>query len=303
MNNKIDEDPFRVSVVVNIWGKDDPALLVRSLESIRRQSFIPTEVLVVIDGLISDKIEIIINEFVENSDFSVRLIRIKNAKGLWNARNEGLRSATGNYVALHDADDVMHPDRLGLLIKELNISAVDVLCTPAWEFDVNSGKILKLRVCSKEMIDIHSMFWNNPINHSSVIARRETLIELGGYRNVFLSEDYDLWLRMVIAGKTIRQSRYVLQALGINGTFLARRGGSKFLSAEKSLHKLFQHTGSFSTMILWVRLMVRLSYRIGPLQLREAHKKIKKNKLIVTKPLSIDVYLKNDPVDTGLDYE
>ena len=166
--------------------------------------------LVVIDGLISDKIELTIQEFVENTDVLVRQIRIKNAKGLWNARNEGIRSATSNFVALHDADDAMHPDRLRLQMNELNITVVDILCTPAWEFDVNSGEILNLRVCSEEMIDIHSMFWNSPINHSSVIAKRETLIEIGGYRNIYPSEDYDLWLQMAIDGELMSTGTYLI---------------------------------------------------------------------------------------------
>ncbi len=295
MSDKFENDAFQVSVLVNVWGNDDPVMLVHSLDSIRKQSYKPNEVLVVIDGPICDKMEFAIQDFVESSDFQVRIIRIKNAKGLWNARNEGLKSAAGKLVALHDADDVMHPDRLRIQINEMDITAVDVLCSPAWEFDINSGGILQLRAFSGEMIDVHSMFWNNPINHSSVIAKREAIIEVGGYRSIYLSEDYDLWLRMVIAGKSIRQSKYVLQALGVNEMFLARRGGSKFFSSEKTIHKLFHQTDLFSTTSLWVRLVARLSYRMGPWQLRKAHKGFKKDSLIVDKPLMVNSYITNEP--------
>ena len=301
MSDKFDKNIFLVSVLVNVWGNDDPVMLVHSLESIRKQKYKPNEVLVVIDGPICDKMEFAIQDFVESSEFLVRIIRIKDAKGLWNARNEGLKSATGKFVALHDADDVMHPDRLRIQINELDITAVDVLCTPAWEFDIDSGEILHLRAYSGEMIGIHSMFWNNSIIHSSVIARKDILIEIGGYRDVHLSEDYDLWLRLLIAGKSIRQSRYVLQALGVNSTFLARRGGSKFVGSEKVIHGLFKQTNIFSTLNLWVRLIARLSYRLGPALLRKAHQGIKTKKFFAAKPLDLFGYLRNDPLDIQAD--
>lgn len=284
-----------VSVVINVWGNDDSDSLGRSLESIRRQSHKPYEVIVVIDGPVSREIEITIQTFIDGADFLVRPIRIKNATGLWNARNKGIQSSTSDFVALHDADDIMHPERLRFQLDELSHTSIDVLCTPAWEFDVNSEVITRFRVCAVKTINVRAMFWNNPINHSSVIARREVLIEVGGYRNIYLSEDYDLWLRLIVAGKIIRQSKHVLQALGVNDNFLARRGGSEFITSEKQLHDSFQHTNTFLTMNLWIRLIVRLSYRMGPLVLRKAHKGIARNKLIATKPLNVNDFLNNEP--------
>ena len=110
-----------------------------------------------------------------------------------------------------------------------------------------------------------------------------------------------LWLRLLIAGKSIRQSRYVLQALGVNSTFLARRGGSKFFRSEKVLHRLFQQTTTFSTVKLWVRLIARLSYRLGPSLLRKAHRGIKTEKFFTMKPLELFGYLRNDPLDIQAD--
>lgn len=295
MSKQHSNGPPHVSVVINVWGNDDSDSLGRSLESIRRQSHKPYEVIVVIDGPVSREIEITIQTFIDGADFLVRLIRIKSATGLWNARNKGIQSSTSDFVALHDADDIMHPERLRFQLDELSHTSIDVLCTPAWEFDVNSEVITQFRVCAVKTINVRAMFWNNPINHSSVIARREVLIEVGGYRNIYLSEDYDLWLRLIVAGKIIRQSKHVLQALGVNDNFLARRGGSEYITSEKQLHDSFQHTNTFLTMNLWIRLIVRLSYRIGPLVIRKAHKGIARNKLIATKPLNVNDFLNNEP--------
>ena len=287
-----------VSVVVNVWGGDESVSLRRSLSSINSQHKSPDEVVVVIDGPISGELEEEIQSFKNKATFLVKVIHIQSPKGLWNARNVGIGEAKHELVALHDADDVMHPERLHLQLNELRFNAIDVLCTPAWEFDVISGRITRLRMCSEESIDIQKMFWNNAVNHSSVIARKDALIRIGGYRNIHLSEDYDLWLRLLIAGKCIRQSRYVLQALGVNSTFLARRGGSKFFKSERVIHKLFQQTAIFSNLSLWVRLIARLFYRLGPAPLRRAHQDVKTRKIVYAKPSELFGYLRTDPLDT-----
>lgn len=301
VSNTNDSPAPRVSVVVNVWGGDEPASLKRSLSSISSQRHRPDEVVVVVDGPISTEIEEEIQRFRNEATFPAKTIYIQSPKGLWNARNVGIGEAEHEIVALHDADDVMHPERLRLQLNELRHNSIDVLCTPAWEFDTESGQITNLRMCSEEIINIHVMFWNNSINHSSVMARKDALIKIGGYRNLHLSEDYDLWLRLLIAGKSIRQSRFVLQALGVNSTFLARRGGSKFFRSEKVLHRLFQQTTTFSTVKLWVRLIARMSYRLGPAILRKAHQGIKTEKFFAMKPLELFEYLRNDPLDIQAD--
>ena len=43
-----------------------------------------------------------------------------------------------------------------------------------------------------------------------MIAKRETLIEIGGYRNIYPSEDYDLWLQMAIDGELMSTGTYLI---------------------------------------------------------------------------------------------
>lgn len=286
---------LQVSVVVNVWGNDDSVSLSHSLDSIRRQNHKPDEVIVVVDGSINLELERVIQKFTNDSDLVVKQIRIAITKGLWNARNEGIRAAQCEFVALHDADDMMHPERLQFQLRELDTLSADVICTPAWEFDVKNGKIINLRKCRDEVLDIHTIFWNNTVNHSSVIARRDALIEIGGYRNVHLVEDYDLWLRLIINGGIIRQSGHVLQALGVNTEHLARRAGFQFLSSEKSIHDTLRSLDSFLPMILWIRLIARLSYRIGPRCLRKIHRGRRKNRNTVNGPSEIYEFLKREP--------
>ena len=84
----------------------------RSLNSISQQKLKPDEVIAVIDGAISSDLEAVVSQFAKQDNFRVQLIRLPTAKGLWNGRNQGIAASRNEFIALHDADDVMHPDRL-----------------------------------------------------------------------------------------------------------------------------------------------------------------------------------------------
>lgn len=44
----------------------------------------------------------------------------------------------------------------------------------------------------------------NPVAHSTLLARRSTITDAGGYRSL-PTEDYDLWLRMAARGARLRR--------------------------------------------------------------------------------------------------
>ena len=108
MNDAIISLSHKVSVVVNVWGEDNAISLFRSLQSVLMQNRKPDEVLVVIDGPIPTELRRIIGNFSGAANFLVKQIEIPKAEGLWNARNIGIQAAEHEFIAVHDADDVMH---------------------------------------------------------------------------------------------------------------------------------------------------------------------------------------------------
>ena len=300
MSSKSIEGDNNVSVVINVWGKDAPHALGRSLRSIGNQTLKPSEVLIVIDGPINAQLEGEIAKFEVESSFEVRVIRVSIATGLWNGRNVGIAEARNEIIALHDADDLMHPERLQIQIMEMKRLLADVCFTQAVEFNTINDKIVTSRVHKHEVVDLQVIFWNNILSHSSAMFKRNTIIEIGGYRNVHLSEDYDLWLRLVIADKHVRQSNFVLQALGVNFGQIARRGGLRFVKSENSIHRLIRGTQEFSTSTLLIRKIIRLTYRLGPNVVRQAHRRHLRNRVITAFPKTVTEYLDANPVDSGL---
>ena len=272
VSNSNDSPAPRVSVVVNVWGGDEPASLKRSLSSISSQRLRPDEVVVVVDGPISTEIEEEIQRFRNEATFPARTIYIQSPKGLWNARNVGIGEAEHEIVALHDADDVMHPERLQFQTKAIAENGLDVLGSPVYEFDSVQERILGVRSLARSDQLSRKMIWQNVVNHSSVTLRKSVIIGVGGYRNVHLAEDYDLWLRLIFAGKNVSCTEEILQAFSVDSNLSKRRGGAKFISSEIALHRLIRSKSSVNVFVLWVRLISRLAFRLSPRIIRNAHR-------------------------------
>lgn len=262
-----------VSIVLNIWNGDNHVSLRRSLNSISQQKLKPDEVIAVIDGAISSDLEGVVSQFIKQNDFRVQLIRLPTAKGLWNGRNQGIAASRNEFIALHDADDVMHPERLSVQIRQMLTNNFDVLGSPVFEFNSTSGEIIGLRKFDTDKGILKKMLWQNVINNSSVMLRKSAVDSVGGLRNVYLAEDYDLYLRLFRAGKIFSISGQVLQAFSVDGKTSKRRGGFKFFSAELSLHQTVKSFNYFKFLRLYLRLFLRLVFRFSPNFVRDFHRK------------------------------
>ncbi|WEK37594.1 MAG: glycosyltransferase [Candidatus Pseudobacter hemicellulosilyticus] len=78
-----------------------------TIENIYQVNYPQTEIIVVNDG--SDDAESIANIILLQKEFNFTLIHQDN-KGLAEARNTGIRNASGEFIAFLDADDKVHPD-------------------------------------------------------------------------------------------------------------------------------------------------------------------------------------------------
>jgi glycosyltransferase involved in cell wall biosynthesis len=97
------------------------AILLRTLDSIGKQSFHPFELLLVDNGS-SDQSETISEQFRQQhqqaSALNIRLLQ-EPKQGANAARNKGLLSASGDYLLFFDSDDLMYPDCLETVYQKL----------------------------------------------------------------------------------------------------------------------------------------------------------------------------------------
>jgi glycosyltransferase involved in cell wall biosynthesis len=149
-------------------------------------------------------------------DRRLRLLRIE-ARGIIPALNAGLQACRAQIIARMDADDIAEPNRLQAQFEMLrarpDLAAVGCLVAGYPPERLAEGFRLYIewqnRLTEPEAI-AREMFIESPLVHSSMSIRREWLERLGGYQERGWPEDYDLWLRMHIAGARFAKVPVVL---------------------------------------------------------------------------------------------
>jgi glycosyltransferase involved in cell wall biosynthesis len=127
--------------------------------------------------------------------------------GLVQALRIGLSACRAPLVARMDADDRSAPERLARQAEHLEahpqVAVVGCLVRGFPASDVREGFRVYLEwlngVATPEAI-ARELFVESPLAHPSVMMRREWLERVGGYQERGWPEDYDLWLRLHLAG-------------------------------------------------------------------------------------------------------
>lgn len=95
----------KFSVLMSVYHRDNAVYLKEALNSIFDQSILPTEIILVKDGLLSQELNSVIDYFVEKYS-SVKIVELLDNQGLGRALNEGLKYCSCDLIARMDADDI-----------------------------------------------------------------------------------------------------------------------------------------------------------------------------------------------------
>lgn len=183
-----------------VWNGEH--YLAEAIRSIIEQTFRDFEFIILDDGS-SDRTPEILAEFA-SLDPRIRIITLDH-EGIVIALNRGVEESRAAWIARMDADDVSHPERLARQWAAIERNPRAVLChthvtifgdpayvTKAGRF-IRSHALIALRLC-----------FQCPIIHPTVMFRKDTFLECGGYRpEERHAEDFALWGRMVEHGPVI----------------------------------------------------------------------------------------------------
>lgn len=180
------------------------ATLEETLASLARQTHPDFEVVIVDDGSTDDTSCLLDSWTQQDSRF--RVISAAH-RGIIPTLNLGLEACRGPYIARLDADDLAHPERLALQAAFLDahpeVTLVSCLAEGFPLANVREGFRLYLEWLNSLISDAEirrEIFVESPFPHPSVMFRAAFVRELGGYEEHGWAEDYDLWLRMYLAG-------------------------------------------------------------------------------------------------------
>ena len=109
-----------ISIIVPVYNV--AGYLKATLDGILASTYQDFEIILVDDGSTDDS-GLICDQYAE-LDHRIRVIHQENA-GVSAARNVGMSAATGDYFSFVDADDIVHPEMLSLLISALQSGDYD----------------------------------------------------------------------------------------------------------------------------------------------------------------------------------
>ena len=191
-----------VSVLLPVYNA--AGSLPAALDSLRRQTFDDYEIVAVDDGS-SDASPELLQEMAR-SETRLRVLRQPHA-GIVTALQIGLAACRGRYVARMDADDRSAPERLARQAAYLDAhpetAVVGCLVRAFPPEEVRAGFRIYLEWLNSLVSDAdirREMFVESPLAHPSVMFRQSAVTAVGGYQEHGWPEDYDLWLRLYLAG-------------------------------------------------------------------------------------------------------
>jgi succinoglycan biosynthesis protein ExoO len=200
--------PPLVSVVMA--NHDGERHIARALRSVLAQTLEDIEV-IVSDDASSDRSVAIVQESAR-TDARVRLLTAADNGGPGAARNRALDVARGEWVAIVDADDIIHPERLERLVAAARDLDTDLIADDLLHFadgDPHAARTLlgdaaaagARHVTAEEFVASNTAGSGlPPLGYLKPLMRRARLDGLRYDETVRIGEDYDLLLRLILSG-------------------------------------------------------------------------------------------------------
>lgn len=181
-----------VSVLMSIYERTD--FIKDSVNSILQQTVEDLELIIVVEY--SPYQEAICAELEAFDDERIVVIRNEKKLGFAASLNVGIEAAKGTYLARMDDDDISLPERLEKEVKFLEKNP-DISVVGGWIrfFGNQTGE--EHRPLEHEALRVWAIK-ECPMFHPTVMIRKTDMDRCGfRYNPEWLTEDYELWLRML----------------------------------------------------------------------------------------------------------
>lgn len=257
------EKGVKVSIITTV--KNGELYIAETLQSIKEQSYQEFEHIVVDDGSIDNTVKIIENFQKENLAYKLYLYQPGNL-GRGKALNFAVSKANFDWVAIIDADDIWHPQKLEAQINILKRNAnISVLATKTGLFYENV-EFEKFGNFSFEIIEPKKMLYKSIISHSSTMIKKKDAVYDESRTSQF---DAELWYRLAFDNKktlALVEQELNYHRIHQNQSFEASKGQSYQKNAIKLSVKYCLKTFTLFPIIIYVlkflyRLMIPRSLR------------------------------------------
>lgn len=287
LTRKQEKNRTQISVLMSVYRRENPAWFARALRSITlEQTRRPDELVLVADGPLTEELEKEIRLFREElkntgdpaeggdhtgqGEMRLRLIRLPENRMLGRALQTGMKYCGGELIARMDTDDIARRERLKLQEEYMRMHPEISACGGEIAEFEEEGVIIRVKHMPEtpEAIRRYGKI-RNPLNHMTVMFRKDAVEQAGGYQHFPLLEDYHLWSRMLAGGAQFGNLPAVLVEARIGSDFAKKRGGWQYFLQYKKLRSLQLHRGYLNPLEYAFSLAVTFAMTMQPGRMRE----------------------------------
>lgn len=185
---------MKISVVMPV-GRIDK-FLVPTLISVSEQTYRNFELILVCAAEINDELHELVRQ--RNFDFPAKIFATR-LRGVAFAANIGISNATGALIARWDSDDLCDPNRFERQVEEfeknplLTVVGTRVILI---DEDDRRAKFHHFKYFAEDAEIRRALKYRQPLLHSSLMFRAETVFGCKGYLYGHTSEDHEMFIRI-----------------------------------------------------------------------------------------------------------
>jgi glycosyltransferase involved in cell wall biosynthesis len=241
-----------ISVIIPAYNA--ATCIARTLDSVLAQTMSDYEILVVNDGS-PDTPEL--EASLANYEDKVVYLKQDN-RGAAAARNVGVKSAQGQFLAFLDADDYWLPNYLQSQMEVLQKTGADVVYCDALfvgEPRLKGRTYMELAPSRCEVTPESLLAVDVGIISSGVVVAKQAVCDAGLFdETIRRGHDFDLWLRLAKSGVRFACNRRILLCYTISDTGLSGNAISQLQRTLALLERIESRGGLTSTEIAALRL-------------------------------------------------
>ena len=226
-----------ISIVVPLYNTPLD-FLAELLDSVQNQTYHNWE-LVLVDAGQDEKVGRAVASRM-GADTRIRYQKLAANEGIAGNTNAGIALARGEYIALLDHDDVLHPSALWYAAQAIADQGADFVYTDEVTFEGQVEHTTLYHLKPDFMLD--NLRANNYICHLSVFKASLLQKAGGGERSEYNgSQDYDLYLRLTEQAAKIVHIPHVLYYWRASPTSVAGGIEAKTYCIEAAIKALYAH--------------------------------------------------------------
>lgn len=258
------------SVLMSLYIKEKAEYFDQCMESMLRQTVRPTEVVIVLDGAISDELSAVLQKYINKYPNWIRTVPLKKNMGLGLALAEGVPQCKYDLIARMDTDDIAKENRFEAQLAEFEKDPdLDICGSHIIEFEGNIKNKLSVRkvpLLHDEIVEYQKQ--RSAFNHMTVMYKKTAVLKAGNYENCPLMEDDMLWIRMLISGAKCSNVDDYLVYARTGYAMIERRGGWSYVKKYKNGRKRILDTGYISIWDYYKSIGAQFIVALMPRKLR-----------------------------------